>query len=93
MKQDELWKAKYDEIVEFIKQKQRNPSKHDAEERGLYCNWLKYNRKMYNSGEMKEERRAQFEALLGMMDQYRRKNQYDPKHALEEYGDLFNCPE
>lgn len=76
MTQDEKWMAKYQEVVAFIQANKRNPSRYDDTERGLYVNWLQHNRKLYNSGEMKEERRVQFENLLEMMDYYKRKNQY-----------------
>ena len=53
MTQEEAWIQKYNAIVEFINKNRRNPSKYDDEERGAYVNWLRHNRKMYNSGEMK----------------------------------------
>lgn len=77
MTQEEKWQAKYDEVKEFIEKNKRNPSRYDDEERGMYCNWLKHQRKQYNSGEMKEERREMFEKLLGLCEQYKRKNQYE----------------
>ena len=77
MTQEEKWQAKYDEVKAFIEKNKRNPSRYDAEERGKYCNWLKHQRKLYNSGEMKEERRAQFEKLLEMTERVRRKNQWE----------------
>ena len=43
----------------------------------MYYNWLKHQRKLYNNGEMKEERREMFEKLLGHCEQYKRKNQYE----------------
>ena len=61
MTQDEKWQAKYDEVKAFIEKNKRNPSRYDDTERGLYVNWLRHNRKLYNSGEMKEERREMFE--------------------------------
>ena len=76
MTQDEIWKKKYEEVVAFIRANKRNPSKYDAEERGLYVNWLRHNRKLYNAGELKPERVKPFEELLRMSEQYRRKNQY-----------------
>jgi len=36
MTQDEKWLLKYNEVVAFIENNKRNPSKHDDEERGLY---------------------------------------------------------
>ena len=76
MTQDESWQAKYDEVVAFILREKRNPSKYDAEERGRYGNWLRHNRKVYNAGEMKEERKARFEELMELMEQFKRVNQY-----------------
>lgn len=76
MTQDEAWNKKYQEIVAFIEREHRNPSKHKPEERGLYGNWLKHNRKLYAAGEMKPERITPFKKLLDLSEQYRRKNQY-----------------
>lgn len=76
MDQDTRWLNKYEEVMTFIETNHRNPSRYDDEERGMYCNWLKHQRKLYNSGEMKEERRMQFEVLLGLMETNKHKNQY-----------------
>lgn len=76
MTQDEKWKAKYDELVDFIKRNHRNPSKYDAEERGRFCTWLKHNRKLINAGTMKEDRVEMFQKLIELMEQYKRRNQY-----------------
>ena len=77
MTQDETWLHKYQEVVDFIKTNHRNPSRYNADERGLYCNWLKHNKKLYNSGELKPERKEKFEELLRLCETYRRKNQYE----------------
>jgi len=77
MTQDERWMAKYNEVVTFIETNHRNPSKHDEEERGKYLNWIKANRKALNAGKMKPERVEKFRRLLELMEQYRRKNQYE----------------
>lgn len=77
MTQDAIWKKKYEEVVSFIQKNKRNPSKYDPEERGLYVNWLRHNRKLYNAGELKPERVKLFEDLLSLSEQYRRKNQYE----------------
>lgn len=68
---------KYEEVVAFILREKRNPSRYDAEERGMYVNWLRHNRKLYNAGEMKGERVALFEELLNLSEQYKRKNQWE----------------
>lgn len=77
MTQDEIWQKKYDEVVAFIEKNKRNPSKYDPEERGIYLNWLRHNRKLYNAGELKPERVAMFKELLALSEQYKRKNQYE----------------
>lgn len=76
MKQDERWLARYQEVKAFIEANKRNPSKHDDEERGLYLNWLKANRKKMNAGEMEPERVEKFALLLELCEKYRRVNQY-----------------
>jgi len=76
MTQDELWLNKYQKVVQFIETNKRNPSKHSDEERGLYFNWLKHNRKLYAAGLLKEDRVEKFRKLLELTEQYKRKNQY-----------------
>ena len=76
MTQDEKWKEKYNEILKFLEEKHRNPSKYAMEDRNLYT-WLKYQRKIMNAGKMKPERIELFKKLLVMCEQYKRKNQYE----------------
>ena len=76
MTQDERWLAKYNEVKTFIEANHRNPSKYDATERGLYCNWLRHNKKLYNSSELKVERMAMFKELLDVMEVNIRVNQW-----------------
>ena len=68
--------VKYNEVKDFIESNQRNPSKHNFEERFKYYNWLKHNRKLYATGEMKEERVEKFNVLLALVEEHKRKNQY-----------------
>ncbi len=75
MTQDEKWNAQYDEVVAFINNNHRNPSKYLSEERGL-VNWCKHQRKIINAGEMKPERMRSFEMLQELMEKYKRVNQY-----------------
>ena len=77
MTQDERWIVRYNEVMRFLEENHRNPSKHDEEERGKYLNWIKANRKALNAGKMKPERVEKFRKLLEMTEQYRRKNQYE----------------
>ena len=76
MTQDEKWMARYQEVIEFIETNQRNPSKYRIEEHDM-MNWLKANRKVLNAEKMKPERVEKFKKLLAMMEQHRRKNQYE----------------
>ena len=75
MTQDEKWKAKYNEVVEFIQTNHRNPSKHRIEEHDMY-NYIKHTRKQMNQGLLKENRIEMFKRLLGLMGQNKRVNQY-----------------
>lgn len=76
MTQEERWQKRYEEVVSFIKANHRNPSKYVDEERGL-VNWCKQQRKLVNAGKMKEERVEMFEKLQALMEEYKRKNQYE----------------
>ena len=75
MTQDERWNIRYQEVVEFIKTNHRNPSKHRLEEHDM-LNWLKANRKVMNAGSLKAERVEPFKQLLGLIEKYKRLNQY-----------------
>ncbi len=77
MDQETRWLLRYKEVVGFIECNHRNPSKYDPEERGLYLNWIKHNKKLFAAGELKEDRIEKFKGLLEMMKQHRRKNQYE----------------
>ena len=76
MTQDERWQVNYNEVMTFIETNKRNPSKHRIEEHDM-LNWVKANRKVLNAGKMKTERVERFKELLALMEQYRRKNQYE----------------
>ncbi len=51
MTQDERWQKRYDEVVEFISNNHRSPSRHRIEEHDM-LNWIKANRKKMNAGEL-----------------------------------------
>ena len=76
MTQDEKWQGKYNEVMEFINTNHRNPSKHRIEEHNM-LNWVKQQRKLLNAGTLKPERIERFKELLEMIEQYKRKNQYE----------------
>lgn len=75
MTQEERWNNHYQEVLSFIKENHRNPSKYRIEEHDM-LNWLKANRKHLNAGTLKAERQAKFQELLALCEQNRRKNQY-----------------
>ena len=76
MTQEERWQKRYEEVVEFIENNHRNPSKHRIEEHDM-LNWVKANRKAMNAGKMKPERVEAFGRLMEIMEEYKRKNQYE----------------
>ena len=76
MTQDERWLARYNEVKTFIETNHRNPSRHRIEDHDM-LNWLKANRKALNAGRMKPERLEMFRRLLLLMEEYKRKNQYE----------------
>lgn len=75
MTQDERWLARYNEVMGFLEENHRNPSKHRIEEH-LLLNFVKHNRKLMNKGELKGERVEKFKELLAKVEEYKRKNQY-----------------
>ena len=75
MTQEEKWQQRYKEVVDFIEANHRNPSKHRIEEHDM-LNWVKANRKRMNAGLLKAERVEPFQQLLGLIEKYKRLNQY-----------------
>lgn len=76
MTQDERWNVRYEEVKWFIETNHRNPSKYNLEEHDM-LNWLKANRKRMNANELKPERVEKFEKLQELIEQYKRKNQWE----------------
>ncbi len=76
MDQETRWLTRYNEVMDYIESHHRNPSKHRLEEHDM-LNWLKANRKALNAGKMKPERLEMFRRLLSLMEEYKRKNQYE----------------
>ena len=73
--QESRWLTRYNEVKEFIEREHRNPSKYRLEEHDM-LNWLKANRKLLNAAALKEPRLSKFKELLSLVEQYKRKNQY-----------------
>lgn len=75
MTQEERWMTRYKEVVSFIETNHRNPSRHRIEEHD-FLNWVKANRKKMNAGGLQESRMSMFKELLALMEEHKRKNQY-----------------
>lgn len=75
MTQDERWIAKYNEIMAFMAENHRRPSKYNKEERNMW-NWLRHTQKQMNSGLLKPERIELFKKLVELGEKYKRVNQY-----------------
>lgn len=75
MTQNERWLFRYSEVIDFIENYHRNPSKHRVEEH-LMLNWVKQQRKLMNAGALKPERVEAFRKLLGLIEECKRVNQY-----------------
>jgi len=73
MTQDERWAILYNEVMEFIISNHCNPSKYNLEERNMY-NYIKHTRKQMNHGLLRSDRIEEFEKLMALMEQYKRKN-------------------
>ena len=75
MTQDERWLLRYNEVKTFIEANKRRPSKYVMTERNAW-NWLRHTQKLYNSGELKEERVEAFKRLLELCEENRHVNQW-----------------
>lgn len=80
MTQEERWQVQYEQMMAFMEENHRRPSKHRLEEHDM-LNWFKSNKKMLNKGVFPEERLERFRKLLELAEKYRRLNQYDAKEA------------
>ena len=73
MTQDERWIVRYNEVMKFIEDNKRRPSKYNLEERNAW-NWLRHTQKQLGAGELKPERVELFKKLLELGEKYRRVN-------------------
>lgn len=74
MTQEERWIVRYNEVMKFIEDNKRRPSKYNLEERNAW-NWLRHTQKL-GAGELKPERVELFKKLLELGEKYRRVNQW-----------------
>ena len=75
MTQDERWLTKYNEVMDFLEQNHRRPSKFIDSERELR-NWWKHQQKLLNAGKLKSDRVELFQKLLELGEKYKRVNQW-----------------
>ncbi len=75
MTQDERWQKQYDDVMEFLAENHRNPSRHRLEEHDM-LNWVKQQRKLKNKGDLRPDRAEMLERLLSLWEECKRKNQY-----------------
>ena len=87
MTNDEKWSQMFENIMAFLEQHKRRPSKYYAEDRDMH-NWLKYNKKLLKQEKMPDGRKERFNLLLEQCEKYQRINQFSYA-ARQQEGDLF----
>lgn len=65
MKQDERRMTRYNEVMMFMERENRKPSKYYPEMK-LMFHFIHHNKKLYNAGSMKPERKVLYEELLAL---------------------------
>ena len=75
MTQDERWLQQYEQMMAFMNENHRRPSKHRLEEHDM-LNWYKATKKRIAKGELAEDRLEKFKTLQELAEKYRRLNQY-----------------
>ena len=70
LSQNERWLFQLSELMSFMEENHRRPSKFIDEERGMR-NWWKYQQKIVNAGELNEDRIELFQKLLEMGEKYK----------------------
>ena len=75
MTQEERWIVRYNEVMKFIEDNKRRPSKYNLEERNAW-NWLRHTQKQLGAGELIPESVELFKKLLELGEKYRRVNQW-----------------
>ena len=75
MTQDERWQQQYEQMMAFMNENHRRPSKHRLEEHDM-LNWYKATKKRIAKDELSEDRLEKFKTLQEVAEKYRRLNQY-----------------
>ena len=72
---DEKWLKNYEEIMQFMSDNKRRPSKYKENERPM-LSWIKYNKKKMNQGELTPDKEEKLKRLLRLAESMTRVNQY-----------------
>ena len=75
MTQDERWQQQYEQMMAFMNENHRRPSKYRLEEHDM-LNWYKATKKRIAKGELSEDRLEKFKTLQEVAEKYRRLNQH-----------------
>ena len=75
MTQDERWQRQYEQMMNFMEENHRRPSKHRLEEHDM-LNWFKATKKQIAKGNCPPERLEKFARLMEVAEKYRRVNQH-----------------
>ena len=78
MTQDERWQAQYDQMMTFMNENHRRPSKHRLEEHDM-LNWYKHVKKAIAKSNYPPHRIEKFALLQQVANKYRRKSQYEKR--------------
>ncbi len=71
MTQEERWLKRYQDVMDFMENNHRNPSKYVDAERGLR-NWVKQQKKLMNAGALEGQRLMMFNELLELGERYKK---------------------
>jgi HAD superfamily hydrolase (TIGR01509 family) len=69
------WHLNYHEVMQFIGDNKKKPSKHFDDEDSMFY-WIKYNKRLMQRGKLPTERKERMEKLLEALAQYKRFNSY-----------------
>ena len=75
MTQEERWQQQYEQMMAFMNDNHRRPSKHKIEEHDM-LNWFKHTKKQISKGLLPLDRVKKFNILMEVANKYRRLNQY-----------------
>ena len=83
MKQSDRRLTKYNQVMTFMEEHHRRPSKHRLEEHQM-LNWIKHTKKIIEKEGYPADRIEKFKKLLELANKYRRVNQYKYNKDTEE---------